>query len=85
MKNEMKFCKDCIYCDNEKGYALTCSCPRHPKATDYATGITTIRWTYCNVLREDNFLASLFMGTCGKSARFFKPILKNIERRHKKL
>jgi len=69
-----KYCKDCIYCINlENEEFLKCSCKKNPTKTDYATGKKSLRWSFCSILREHNFISMYFFGTCGKTGRYFEP------------
>ncbi len=70
MKN--KLCLDCKWCDGDKDFP-TCSNLRNHCEKNYATGEKKVRWDHCNILREDGFIGSRMMKTCGRKARFFEP------------
>lgn len=63
----MKFCKDCIYHRSELGGSRYDSC-WHNVQLDTITGEPKPK--FCDLERN------WYFGKCGKSARFFEPIVK---------
>ena len=68
----MKLCKDCKYCEDSDTRFSICSCQRNPTRINYTTGIKEMRWSHCNLLREDGFIGCRIMGCCGREGRFFE-------------
>lgn len=74
MKKIIK-CKDCKFCvidklDKNKEYPI-CTCTKNPIKINPYNGDIKLKWTYCNILREDIWFLSLLLGTCGFRARYF--------------
>ena len=65
-------CKDCIFAVGEERY-LRCGSDGVGGLVD-GKHVENIGWRgSCYLQREDGFWKSLFLHTCGKRGRFFKP------------
>jgi hypothetical protein len=70
-----KLCKDCKWCEEDAGdMKETFSKCKCPKGLNTITGFEKYaRFTYCDILRKNGYLMSIFFGTCGKYGKWFEP------------
>lgn len=72
--NKIKFCVDCKYYSVERGWEY-CNAPAniiHEKNYVNGTTFTNPNWSPGSQ-REDDWLFSIFISSCGRRARWFKP------------
>lgn len=72
-----KVCNDCKYSGKKRTDEFnSCEHPKNIKIIiDWVTGgqRRTYKNEYCSSHRNDNWLETLFNGTCGKRARWYEP------------
>lgn len=68
----MVLCKDCKWFTDGGPKYSKCSSPR-AATFEVVTGAKRIRWSHCDLQREDGWLMRYAMNTCGRGARWFEP------------
>jgi len=67
----MKFCRDCKWLKEGD----MCKSPRVRASINVVTGERSPHWNYAENIRDFRFPFDIFLGLCGRRARFFEPVV----------
>jgi len=76
MTAKPKLCQDCKWWNGGASHLAQCAAPENiaRMPVDLVDGRVRESWrSLCNLQREDGWYDSMFMGTCGTRARWWKP------------
>lgn len=70
----MKLCNNCKHFNAGVAAGFEwCSAPENMSLPNPVDGSRTARFVFCSTHRDTPWLAAVFIGTCGKTGRWFKP------------